>query len=35
LRKGVNNMFDLNFSSNADALVALLLICAIVAVAFI
>jgi len=28
-------MFDLNFSSNADALVAILLICAIVAVALV
>ena len=27
--------FDLNLSSNADALVALLLVCAIVAVAFV
>jgi len=28
-------MFDLNFSSNADALVAILLVCAIVAVALV
>jgi hypothetical protein len=31
----VNTMFDLNFSSNADALVAILLTVAILAVTFI